>query len=301
MRRISLLCVTVILSTMFVCAALGQEPVVQKPCAHTVVGDLQIVPFASKIFQNTRMLRVWLPPGYSDEASQGRRYPVLYMLDGQNLFDACTAFNGKDEWRIDETLTRLIAEDKVPPMIVVGIDNGGAQRAYEYLPYADKLQNPSMPEPDGKMFPDFLGKEIIPYVEAHYRTQPGVMNRALGGSSYGGVATLYTLITRPDLFQLGIVESPILSVGNAQLLRDTSVLAEGPAKVFLGFGGRESENPAIEDGMIKLVRMLETNLHNIATRPADVMMVIDPTGHHNEQAWAKRFPEAIQFLFGERQ
>lgn len=120
------------------------------PCKHTVTGQLQVFRFDSKVFGNTRMLRVWLPPGYDDAGNGARRYPVLYMFDGQNLFDACTASDLEHEWQVDETLTRLIAGGKVDPMIVVGIDNAGASRLNEYLPWRDVIQTPDMPEPDGR-------------------------------------------------------------------------------------------------------------------------------------------------------
>ena len=112
----------------------------QAPCKHTVTGQLQIFRFDSKIFGNTRMLRVWLPPGYDDAANRSRKYPVLYMFDGQDLFDVCTGPESAYEWQIDETLTRLIAEGKIDPMIVVGIDNAGESREHEYLPWRDVIE-----------------------------------------------------------------------------------------------------------------------------------------------------------------
>jgi len=104
-------------------------------CKHTVTGQLQVFPFDSKVFGNTRMLRVWLPPGYEDAENSTKRYPVLYMFDGQALFDSCTAPGGT-EWQVDETLTRLIrGEDKIDPIIiVVGIDSAGDRFLNEYLP-----------------------------------------------------------------------------------------------------------------------------------------------------------------------
>ena len=97
-------------------------------------GDLRIHEFRSRIFRNTRFLRVWLPPGYDDSENQGRRYPVLYLNDGQNLFEPSTAFAGVD-WQVDETADRLIREDVIPPMIIVGVDHAGKDRIREYMPY----------------------------------------------------------------------------------------------------------------------------------------------------------------------
>ena len=136
-------------------AAPAAAPAAPPPptCTPTVVGTLDIVPFASKLFANTRNLRVWLPPGYADAANATKRYPVLYLLDAQNLFDGCTAFDHVHEWRVDETLTQLIGSGAVPPLIVVGIDNAGAQRAHEFLPWKDPVSAPQMPEPGGPAVP----------------------------------------------------------------------------------------------------------------------------------------------------
>src|SRR5580693_4577652 len=102
--------------------------------ASGATGDLRLHEFRSRIFRNTRLLRVWLPPGYDDAQNAGRHYPVLYLNDGQNLFETSTAFAGI-EWQVDETADRLIREGAVPPLIVVGIDNTGKERIREYMPH----------------------------------------------------------------------------------------------------------------------------------------------------------------------
>jgi enterochelin esterase-like enzyme len=114
----------------------------QGPCKPTVVGKLDSLPVTSRIFHNTRNLRVWLPPGYDPT----KKYPVLYILDGASAFDVCASFN-HEEMHADETLTELITAGKIPPLIAVGIDNGsdvirqgdsgGQARAREFLPYPD--------------------------------------------------------------------------------------------------------------------------------------------------------------------
>jgi hypothetical protein len=102
----------------------------------SVVGRLDIRPFDSAIFHNKRMLRVWLPPGYDSAEHRTERYPVLYLNDGQDLFDACTSIFNREEWRVDETATELIGSGKVRPLIIIGIDNAGkADRPKEYLPF----------------------------------------------------------------------------------------------------------------------------------------------------------------------
>src|SRR5579872_3208738 len=102
--------------------------------ADGVTGDLRLYEFHSRVFHNTRFLRVWLPPGYDDPENAERHYPVLYLNDGQNLFEAATSFTGV-EWQVDETADRLIREGIIAPMMIVGLDNGGKDRIREYMPH----------------------------------------------------------------------------------------------------------------------------------------------------------------------
>ena len=146
------------------------------------------------------------------------------MLDGQNVFDACLSDVSHHEWSVDETVQQLIPEKKIPALIVVGVDHAGKDRAREYLPYKDFIGNPDMDEPAGKHFPDFMTREVMPLVDSHYRTLPGQPNTGIGGSSYGGVATLYALFAKPSTFGYGLIESPVMWIGMGQFVRDTSPL-----------------------------------------------------------------------------
>jgi enterochelin esterase-like enzyme len=166
---------------LFPVLATAQTPA----CTSTATGDLTILSFPNKTFGTAGFLNIWLPPGYASRANASRRYPVLYMLDGQILFDDCRG--GIPEWHIDETLTRLIEAGSIDPLIVVGIDPG--RRMHEFLPYKDTVFSPASPEPAGKLFPDFLANEVAPFIAARYRIEKGP--QAIGGSSYGGVAALY--------------------------------------------------------------------------------------------------------------
>ena len=240
-----------------------------------------------------------LPPGYDAPENRSRRYPVLYMLDGQNLFDACLSDVSHQEWGVDEPVYRLVAEQKIPPLIVVGVDHAGRDRGHEYLPYKDFVGGPDMPEPAGKRFPDFLTGEVMPLVDGQYRTLPGQPNTGIGGSSYGGVAALYALLARPGQFGYGLIESPSLHVGMGQLVRDTNPLVAMPAEVFIGFGGREADNPAVNDKLVGLVRLVEANFRAAGYDDSNLRVVIEPDALHSEPAWAARLPGALQFLFGE--
>lgn len=150
-------------------------PDTRAPAARTssVTGDLRLHQFTSSILGNTRTIRVLLPPGYDDERNKDRRYPVLYLNDGQNLFDAATSIFNPIEWQVDESADRLVRLKKIVPLIVVGVDNPGKRlRPKEYLPYADRFLSPPEPAPEGKKYPDFLVSELIPFINKRYRTKP---------------------------------------------------------------------------------------------------------------------------------
>ncbi len=268
-------------------------------CKSTVSGDLRLHELNSKIFGNTRTIRVLLPPGYDAAENRARRYPVLYMLDGQNLFDACLSDVSHHEWGLDETVYRLTNAKQIPAMIVVGVDHAGKDRAHEYLPYKDYVGNPDMAEPAGKRFPDFLTSEVMPLIDGTYRTLQGHPNTALGGSSYGGVATLYALMAKPGSFGYGLIESPTMWVGMGQLVRDTSPLIAMPEKVFVAFGGKEADNPAGREKMIGLIRIVESNFRTAGYDESTFRFVLEPEAVHTETAWAQRLPGALTFLFGQ--
>ena len=287
------------LALLLIAAPHVQTAAASPACTSTVSGDLRVHVLESAIFGNERKVRVLLPAGYADAANKDRRYPVLYLLDGQNVFDACLSDVSHHEWGADEAVQRLVAEGRIPPMIVVGVDHAGMQRAHEYLPYKDFVGNPDMDEPAGKQFPDFMTREVMPLVDGNYRTLQGAANTGIGGSSYGGVASLYALLAKPGTFGFGLIESPVLWVGLGQLVRDTSPLVAMPKRVFVGFGGKESTNPAVSKKMIDLVRQVESNFHAAGYDATNFRVVIDADAEHTEAAWEQRLPGALAFLFGD--
>ncbi len=269
------------------------------PCQPEITGTLELRQLDSHVFGNTRTLRVLLPAGYGDQVNATRRYPVLYLLDGQNLFDACLSIYSHHEWRVDETVARLVAGQRIPPLIVVGIDNSGAGRAQEFLPYADDLQGQALAGPGGRRFPAFLADEVLPYVDTNYRTLRGAANTGIGGSSYGGIAALYALLQRPELFGYGLIESAPLWVGDGQLLRDARAARVRPGRVSIGVGGQEGGDSQTAMRMVALSRELGGALLATGRDPRSVRVQIDPHARHTEAAWAARLPAALQFLFGD--
>jgi len=259
------------------------------------VGELRFHEITSHWFGNTRQLRVWLPPGYSSPEREGRRFPVLYLNDGQNLFDPATAFAGVD-WRVGESLTQLIRDSVVPPMIVVGIDNATVERIREFLPYKALL--PPVPKPLGKRYPDFLIHEIMPFIQRKYRIARGAKNTGLGGSSLGALIALYTVVSHPGVFGRLLLESPSLFVSNRQVLKESRAAASWPQKIFLGVGTRESGQRERDQRIVDDVRSLAHTLHLAGLREKRLRLEIQEGATHSEAAWAERFPRAATFLFG---
>ncbi len=260
-----------------------------------LAGELRLHELQSRIFRNTRTLRVWLPPGYSAPENQGRHYPVFYLNDGQNLFDPATAYIGVD-WQADEAAQRLIREDRIPPLILVGIDNAQKDRAREYLPY--RSFNPPVMRPQGKRYPDFLLNEVMPFLYQRYRIARGPENTGLGGSSLGAIVSMYTAMARPGIFGRLLLESPSLFVSNRQLLKSSRAFRQWPDKIFMAMGTNEAGSEARDRQVVEDVRALERVLRRAGLREDRLLVRIDEGATHNEREWAKRFPEALAFLFG---
>ena len=159
----------VVLSAQLTIGGLGSA---EQRCKSTVVGDLRVEQFDSRLYGRSVTVRIWLPPGYGDASNATHKYPTLYLFDGQTAFDECTAFHGEHELRVDETVTKLVNEHKIPPIIVIGIDST-EHRAYEYSPYREPITNARAPEPIGKILRSFLADEVIPFISSRYRVSDG--------------------------------------------------------------------------------------------------------------------------------
>jgi enterochelin esterase-like enzyme len=259
-------------------------------------GDLRLHEFRSRVFRNTRFLRVWLPPGYDGAENSRRRYPVLYLNDGQNLFEAATSYTGV-EWQADETADRLIGEGAVPPMIIVGIDNSGKDRIREYMPH--RSVHPMMLRVQGRYYPDFLTKEVMPFVERNYRVATGPENTGLGGSSLGALIALYTAMARPGVIGRLLVESPSLWASHRQAIKESRSVRIWPERMYLGVGTAEAGSAERSRTVVDDVRELTAILRRAVLSERRLRLVIQDGAGHNEAAWAERFPEALRFLFGE--
>jgi predicted alpha/beta superfamily hydrolase len=260
-------------------------------------GDLRLHEFRSRFFRNTRFLRVWLPPGYDETENSARRYPVLYLNDGQNLFEPSTSFTGV-EWQVDETAERLIREEQVPPMIIIGIDNAGKDRFREYMPH--RSLSPMMLRVQGNRYPNFLMKEVMPFIGRNYRVAPGPENTGLGGSSLGALISLYTAAVHPGWFGRLLIESPSLWASNRQMMKDSRNVKQWPERIFLATGTAEAGREDRDRSMVDDVRELAGIFRRAGLDDSRCRLMIDEGATHHESAWARRFPDALSFLFGNR-
>ena len=291
----------------------GHRLAAQTPCAPTVTGTLRVESLASSIYGDRRTVRIWLPSEYELPENAEKRYPVLYLFDGQTLFDTCTAFKNERELEVDETLTRLIADKKVRPLIVVGIDSTG-RRSHEYRPFRDTVADPTAPEPIGKDLPAFVVDEVMQHVSGRYRVTADPTETGIGGMSLGAVAAVYVLLNRSDRFGIGLIESATLPLGNGQLLRDTAFLARGPDRVYIGVGTTELAVPGgdkfaaqlrmplsvANPGFAKMSETLAAHFKAAYINRPEVTLVIEPNGNHTSASWARRLPNALTVLYGPR-
>lgn len=146
-------------------------------------------------------------------------------------------------------------------------------------------------------------------VARQFRIKGGPANTGIGGSSYGAIAALYALVRRPDVFGIGLLESPSLQMGNGQLLRDTASLAIGPRRVYVGAGAAEMKGHeslaaehalgvnTVNQGFAHMAEALAANLKAANLNRPAVLLVVEPDAHHMEKFWAERFPDAVSFLF----
>ena len=267
---------------------------------HSLTGDFRLHQgFHSQFLPTDRDVLVWLPPGYQGETS--RRYPVLYLQDGQNLFDGATSFLPGLEWRIDETAHELIQADVVEPLIVVGICNAGQQRGWEYRP---SLWSRPGREDGADLYGRMLVEELKPAIEAQYRARPGPADTGLGGSSLGGLVSLYLGLKYPQTFgKLALLSpalwaaSPALWGVGARVLRQIAGLwTTLPLRIWLDVG--TSEAPRFVWGARHVRAALLAKGWRLGR---DLAYYEQAGGRHNEAAWAERVAPMLRFLFGSRQ
>jgi len=265
---------------------------------HTVVGCLKILEgLHSPQLDNERDILVYLPPSYQQGGKQ--RYPVIYMHDGQNLFDEVTSFAG--EWRVDSTMETLSEEGL--EAIVVGIPNAGPKRIEEYAPFRDLRHGGRR---QGDKYLSFITETIKPLIDRDFRTLPERANTGMIGSSMGGLITLYGFFQYPETFGFIGAMSPSLWFANQAILSYIKEAPFYPGKIYVDIGsleyaGRVNDGMASGERTIKpyqgSVGQLRDLLEQKGYRPGSDLYCVEEEGAgHDEAAWAKRLPEAIRFL-----
>jgi predicted alpha/beta superfamily hydrolase len=248
-------------------------------------GTLERFPFSSSLLGNDRQITVYLPPGYHDR--QERRYPVLYMQDGQNLFDPERSFAG-ETWRLAAAADEAIGAHTARPMIIVGVDHAAADRIEEYTPVPDQRRGAGgRADRYGRM----LVEELKPLIDARYRTDP--QESALGGSSLGGLATLYLGLAHPETFGRLAVLSPSVWWNGRAILGDVDRFeGERRPAIWLDTGGREGA-----EALAGARELRDRLLAKGWDRRRDLRYFEDRRANHSEEAWARRARAVLEYLF----
>lgn len=260
---------------------------------HTLTGTLRLhSAFGSRFVKDPRDIIVYLPPDYNSERS--RRYPVLYLHDGQNLFDPATAFNN-NEWGVDEVTEELILAGEIEPLIVVGIYNAGTKRVSEYTHVPDYRGRGGLARAYGKM----IASDLKPFIDREYRTLTNSVNTGLGGSSLGGLVTMYLGMRYPEVFGKLLVMSPSVWWANRDILKKVSKTKhKGSQKIWLDVGTCEGINP---QSCLRNVEDLRDALILKGWRLGhDLAFTEDHGAEHDEKAWGSRIGHALKFLFPAR-
>ena len=245
----------------------------RKPRVSTAGKNVHIVDTAFLIPQLNRTRRVWiyLPPDY---ATSKKRYPVLYMHDGQNVFDDLTSFAG--EWSVDETLDSIGSHSK--EMIVVAVDHGGTKRVNEYCPYDGE----KFGKGEGNQYVDFLVKTLKPFIDKKYRTVKTKQNTFIAGSSMGGLISMYAILKYPKVFGGAGIFSPAFWIG-PKIFDDINAKgAKVDSKIYFYCGEQEGETmvPDTEKAFSEMRKVSKSKM----------VCVIRPDGKHSEWVWKEEFP-----------
>lgn len=252
-------------------------------------GTLDVIPQVhSPELDNSRDIIVYRPASYAKGTS---RYPVIYMHDGQNLFDPQTAFAG--EWGVDRAIAH--APRKARRALIVGIPNRGAERMDEYSPFVDPVRGGGR----GDAYLDFIINTVKPLIDERYRAIPDVESTGIVGSSLGGLLSLYAFFRQPAQFGFVGALSPALWYANEAIfawVKDAPVV---PGRIYLDVGTREGARTLMHARAMRDL-LQEKGYRRGPGAGRDLKWVEDAGGMHNEAAWGRRFKKALPFLLGVR-
>jgi alpha-glucosidase len=251
----------------------------------TAAANVQIMDASFYMPQLNRNRRIWLylPPDYN---TTNKHYPVLYMQDGQNLFDTTTSFSG--EWQVDETLNTLFSQGDYGA-IVVGIDNGGAERLNEYSPWV----NPAYGGGDGDDYMAFVANTLKPYIDANYRTKPEPAFNALMGSSMGALISTYGAVEYPNVFKkVGSFSAAYwFALSNMNNYINASASSLINHRMYFVAGQTEYSTIMTDINGVK------NNLQLKGMTTSNTFTKYDSFGTHTESYWRGEFAAAYLWLF----
>jgi metallo-beta-lactamase class B len=256
---------------------------------HTLTPNVTVLTDSFLIPQLERERRVWLYLP-NDYATSQRRYPVLYLHDGQNVFDEATAFAG--EWGVDESLRQLQLTGQDQGCIVVAVDNGEKRRLDEYSPW----HNAKLGGGEGDAYVEFLVKTLKPYLDSHYRTLPGREHTGIAGSSMGALISLYAALKYQDVFSKVGLLSPAFWFAEQPLftfVRATKVVK--PMRFYFVAGAQEGDN------MVPQMAAMRDALQAASVAPKDISYQVRADGKHSEWFWRREFPAAYRWLYAPKQ
>lgn len=252
-------------------------------------GRLRLHPkISSRYLSTPRDVLVYLPPGYQ---TSDARYPVLYLQDGQNLFDAATAFGG-NEWRADMVADEEIRGGRVAPLILVGLYNTGVRRISEYTPTRDRR---SRKGGKAERYAQMLAREVKPFIDHGYRTRKSAADTGVGGSSLGALVSLMAALRYPRVFgKLALMSPSVWWDEHAILPLIEAWSPPRPLRIWLDTGTAEGDHPAKVVADARLMR------DALLAKDAELGYEEAPGHEHNETAWGARFGRALEFLFPAR-
>lgn len=253
----------------------------QLPPNHTASKNVHLLDSAFEMPQLNKKRRIWiyLPPSYEKSKT---KYPVLYMHDGQNLFDEFTG--GYGEWKVDEILDKFSA-DGGRESIVIGIDHGGVDRLKEYNPYDSKFG-----EGMGKAYTEFLVNTLKPYIDKHYRTKSDAKNTAIAGSSMGGLISMYAIATYPKIFGSAGIFSPAFWIAKP-LADDLKIAVPNLKTNKIYILGGTLESKTMVDDMNTIYKLLDHTGKN-----KNMKLVEKNDGEHKEWFWNREFLDFYKFI-----
>lgn len=241
--------------------------------------------------QLNRKRKIWLylPPDYHTSKN---KYPVIYMHDGQNLFDETTSFSG--EWQVDETLNQIFKENGMG-IIVIGIDNGADKRLNEYSPW----KNSKYGGGEGDAYVDFIVKTLKPYVDNKFRTRSDKSNTAIFGSSMGGLISFYATLNYPEIFGKSGMFSPSFWFSEQSFVFAKKKGNLNHTKIYFLAGNKEGENVAFEEinQTVKDMNSVVSILKKQGFESKNIKETVVQGGKHNEKMWRENFKDAILWLF----